>query len=246
MVHRSTLFLLGGIGLAVLGGYYYYQYQKQQQNQTSITEPFLASGLLPTTTDSKKIQTNKEPEHITDIPSNSHTLQDPKVEINRRLRYFRKVIRRFEALLWKRFQHGDSELTPLRKYIEQLHHQIDKVTIHEDPEKSYSQDKRSIFLCMRDASDPQKLIGFNTVCFVLIHELSHIACPCEEVHGKEFMEIFKHLLYQAIRYGIWNPVYYPEHITSYCGVTISLLPLKHAELEKALKNPLPLFPHTPK
>lgn len=86
---------------------------------------------------------------------------------------------------------------------------------------AYSQNKgEKIAFCLDTEKNGGKLIDMNTLIFVAIHELSHVAC--ESVgHTNEFWSIFKFLLQEAKSIGIYNPIDYKKKPTKYCGMTIN-------------------------
>lgn len=153
-------------------------------------------------------------------------------------------VRRFERCLWQRYTTGDAELVHLSTYLEQLHRKMDNLEILEGfvaNRTSYSIGKQRIVLCMR-SKEPEtwsQLIDENIVTFALIHELGHISCPCID-HPPEFINLFRNLLYQAIRYGIWKPVDYTQNPVRYCGKTVAAVPLNTAEMHLAASMPLKL------
>jgi predicted metal-dependent hydrolase len=67
--------------------------------------------------------------------------------------------------------------------------------------------------------DNEQLIDENTLMFVAIHELSHVATKSIG-HKSEFWENFKFLLEKAKEAGIHNPVDYKKEPQEYCGMKI--------------------------
>lgn len=87
---------------------------------------------------------------------------------------------------------------------------------------AYSQNKgESISFCLNKyKSGSGGLIDLNTLTFVAIHELSHVAT--ESVgHTPEFWSNFKFLLQEANKIGIYEPVDYGKKPGHYCGVDIT-------------------------
>lgn len=87
---------------------------------------------------------------------------------------------------------------------------------------SYSINKgEQIVLCLRNKN---KLMDINTMMFVLLHEVAHIAT--ESIgHTKEFWENFKWILEESINIGIYTKVDYSKEAVEYCGMKISTTPL---------------------
>jgi len=85
---------------------------------------------------------------------------------------------------------------------------------------AYSQNKgEKMAFCLNTEKTGDKLIDPNTLTFVAIHELSHIATKSIG-HKSEFWENFKFLLEQAKESGIHTPKDYKKDPQKYCGMTI--------------------------
>ena len=87
---------------------------------------------------------------------------------------------------------------------------------------AYSENKgRKIAFCLnKKKNDDNNLIDENTLMFVAIHEMSHIASQTIG-HNTEFWDNFKFLLKEAKEAGVYNPIDYKSHNEEYCGMTIS-------------------------
>ena len=69
-----------------------------------------------------------------------------------------------------------------------------------------------------------KLIDLNTLTFVALHELSHVAT--ESIgHTPEFWKNFKFILEQAKTIGVYKPIDYKKNPATYCGMEITDNPL---------------------
>ncbi len=109
-----------------------------------------------------------------------------------------------------------------------------------DPEgdTSYTVDKGAILaLCLRERErhgggdhSPHNLHNLNTVMFVVVHELTHIAVEVLD-HPRQFWEAFKFLLRDAANIGILLPVPYGRFPERYCGITIDYNPFYDAQLD---------------
>jgi hypothetical protein len=87
---------------------------------------------------------------------------------------------------------------------------------------AYSENKgEKIAFCLNKEKnkDKEALIDENTLTFVAIHELSHIATKSIG-HKDEFWENFKFLLGEAKDAGIHNPQDYKSEPKEYCGMKI--------------------------
>ena len=56
--------------------------------------------------------------------------------------------------------------------------------------------------------------------YVVIHEMSHFACP-EIGHGPLFQKIFKKFLEESIKIGIYNYEDYNKNSVEYCGMNLN-------------------------
>jgi hypothetical protein len=86
---------------------------------------------------------------------------------------------------------------------------------------AYSENKgEKLAYCLNvKNNDNEHLIDENTLMFVSIHELSHIATKSVG-HKTEFWDNFKFLLEEAKSAGIHNPVDYKKSPQEYCGMKI--------------------------
>lgn len=86
---------------------------------------------------------------------------------------------------------------------------------------AYSENKgEKLAFCLNvEKKDNNHLIDENTLLFVAIHELSHIATKSIG-HKSEFWDNFKFLLKEAEDAGIYKPVDYKKKPQEYCGMKI--------------------------
>lgn len=100
-----------------------------------------------------------------------------------------------------------------------------------DPEgdTSYTIDKGAVLaLCLREA-DAHGLHDIETLMFVTLHELTHIAV--EDVdHPPRFWQAFKFILGEARQAGVLRGVDYGRYPTNYCGLDIDYNPLYDQDL----------------
>jgi len=86
---------------------------------------------------------------------------------------------------------------------------------------AYSQNKgEKLAFCLNTEKDNDTLIDPNTLLFVAIHELSHIATKSIG-HQDEFWSNFKFLLTEASRIKIYVPINYKKKPARYCGTNIT-------------------------
>lgn len=86
---------------------------------------------------------------------------------------------------------------------------------------AYSENKgEKLAFCLDTEKQNGQLIDLNTLTFVAIHELAHIAT--ESVgHTPEFWDNFKFLLQEANEINIYEPVDYSKTPQRYCGMDIN-------------------------
>lgn len=86
---------------------------------------------------------------------------------------------------------------------------------------AYSENKgEKIAFCLgEDKEDVDNLIDQNTLMFVALHELSHLATKSIG-HTQEFWDNFKFLLQESEKIGIYKPVDYKKNKKNYCGMNI--------------------------
>jgi hypothetical protein len=86
---------------------------------------------------------------------------------------------------------------------------------------AYSENKgEKLAFCLNKQKNGSKLIDINTLTFVALHELSHIATKSHG-HGQDFWENFKWVLLNAKEAGIYSPIDYKNYPEDYCGMTIN-------------------------
>ena len=95
------------------------------------------------------------------------------------------------------------EILPTSKYTAYSENQGDKLAF-----------------CVKKTKQGSSLIDENTLTFVALHELSHIAT--ESIgHTTEFWNNFKFILKEAVTKNLYNPINYKENPTSYCSMKIT-------------------------
>lgn len=86
---------------------------------------------------------------------------------------------------------------------------------------AYSENKgEKMAFCVTKKKNGLKLIDENTLTFVAIHELAHVATKSIG-HKDEFWNNFKFLLEEAVQIGLYNPVDYKKNPQEYCGMDIT-------------------------
>ncbi len=127
------------------------------------------------------------------------------------------------------------KLTKLVKYLGEKYptrENVKRLTSKFNPKKimetlptskftAYSENKgEKLAFCTTTTKEGSKLIDENTLTFVALHEISHIAT--ESIgHKKEFWENFKFILKNAVSLGLYEPKDYKKKPQKYCGMTIT-------------------------
>jgi hypothetical protein len=114
---------------------------------------------------------------------------------------------------------------PGRKNVQRLVDNFNPKKIYETLPTSeytaYSENKgEKLAFCTTTTKKGNKMIDENTLTFVAIHELSHLATKSVG-HTDEFWSNFKFLLEESKQIGVYNPVDYKKTPQPYCGMTIS-------------------------
>tara|TARA_B000000477_G_scaffold124565_1_gene132699 strand:+ start:31030 stop:31671 length:642 start_codon:yes stop_codon:yes gene_type:complete len=89
---------------------------------------------------------------------------------------------------------------------------------------SYSVNKgEEIVLCIRNK---EKLMDLNTMMFVVLHELSHLAS--ESIgHTDEFWTNFRWILEESINIGVYQHQEFNKKPVEYCGMSITSSPIDY-------------------
>ena len=125
------------------------------------------------------------------------------------------------------YQHiNDDDIKKYKDYIIRLHERIRSIIILESTQDSlytsYSVNKgEQIVFCLRSRKLFNKLHDVNLMMYVVLHEISHVACPIYDNHGPLFKEIFKFITENAIKIGIYQKINFAQNHEEYCGLNIT-------------------------
>lgn len=93
--------------------------------------------------------------------------------------------------------------------------------VNSSNDTSYTLDKGYLVsMCLRASKSKSKakFHDLNTLRFVLLHELTHIAANVQQ-HPDRFWEVFKWILKEAVDAGIYQPVdYSKDPVHGYCDI----------------------------
>jgi hypothetical protein len=147
--------------------------------------------------------------NLPDKQKSSNTLAEIRSNIVKLVNYLKENSNKFPKKL---------------SYIKDLIKRTKVINIMETPKDdkftSYTVNKgEKIVFCLR-----HKIINtihdMNTLMYVVIHELAHVGCP-EYGHTPLFKKIFKFLLKQSVKIGIYVAVDYTKLPQNYCGMVIN-------------------------
>ena len=86
---------------------------------------------------------------------------------------------------------------------------------------AYSENKgEKLAFCLNTEKKNNQLIDLNTLMYVALHEISHIATKSVG-HTDEFWQNFKFFIEQAKTIKIYKPVDYKKTPAKYCGMDIT-------------------------
>ena len=90
---------------------------------------------------------------------------------------------------------------------------------------AYSENKgQKIAFCLnKQKEDNNNLIDINTLMFVALHEMAHVASKSIG-HNDEFWDNFSFLIGEAEKIQIYYPIDYSKKNGEYCGMTITSSP----------------------
>lgn len=91
---------------------------------------------------------------------------------------------------------------------------------------TYTVDKEDMHICLRTRDSNEHIYDINTLMYVVLHELAHLCNYTQNGtpiigHGNEFKMIFKFLVEEAIKIGIYDYINYTRNPQEYCGIKIS-------------------------
>ena len=91
---------------------------------------------------------------------------------------------------------------------------------------TYTVDKQDMHICLRTRDQYENIYDIDLLMYVVLHELAHL-CNYDKYgrpiigHGFEFKFIFKFLVEEAIKIGIYKFSDYSRNPKEYCGIQIS-------------------------
>lgn len=132
-----------------------------------------------------------------------------------------KTVKKCNRLILKMKKRSPSH--PITKrLVEGYNPQKIQETLPTSSHVAYSENKgeKLAFCLLKSKKNKLKLIDPNTLMFVALHELSHIA-TVSVGHTPEYWKNFKYILEKAVENGLYEPEDYKKNPTGYCGMTIN-------------------------
>ena len=157
---------------------------------------------------------------ISDVNGNTYCVRDRhKLELAAdRLAYVNNNLNKLVNHLAKKY--------PDKKNVQRLVNGYNPKKIYETLPTSeftaYSENKgEKLAFCLdTEKNSKGRLIDINTLMYVALHEVSHIATKSIG-HNEEFWNNFKFMITEAKEINIYNPVDYKKEPARYCGMNIS-------------------------
>jgi hypothetical protein len=157
---------------------------------------------------------------ISDVNGNTYCVRDRhKLELAAdRLAYVNNNLNKLVNHLAEKY--------PDKKNVQRLINGYNPKKIYETLPTSeftaYSENKgEKLAFCLdTEKNSKGRLIDINTLMYVALHEVSHIATKSIG-HNDEFWNNFKFMITEAKEINIYNPVDYKKEPARYCGMNIS-------------------------
>lgn len=82
---------------------------------------------------------------------------------------------------------------------------------------SYTVNKTALVICIRQVD--HSFVKKNVVMYLVLHEMGHMACP-EVGHTPMFWDVFKKVLREAVKMGLYSKIDFKNKPEPYCGISI--------------------------
>ena len=156
---------------------------------------------------------------ISDVDGNTYCVRERS-----KLTLAADLLAKTATKLKKLVQHVDknyNEKSCVKRLTKGFNPQKISETLPTSEYTAYSENKgEKLAFCLNTEKKGNKLIDENTLTFVAIHELAHIATKSIG-HTDEFWQNFKFLLQEAEKINIYSPVDYKNRSTKYCGMKLT-------------------------
>lgn len=106
----------------------------------------------------------------------------------------------------------------LKRYNPDVIYETNPLNIHGETSSTIKKGEK-MNVCIRYRENPEKLVPYHVLIYVLLHEIGHVAADVWG-HPPEFWQIFKFILNEAYDAKLWTPINYREHPEKYCGIMV--------------------------
>jgi predicted metal-dependent hydrolase len=161
-----------------------------------------------------------------DIDNNYYLVRntDDKKETANILGKIRKDVLNLSNFLYENKDEKNNK--EYKEYIELLQSKAKDIIFVESTQNSiytsYSVNKgEQIVFCLRTKDFKQKIHEYNLIMYVVLHEISHVACPIYDNHGPLFKKIFAFLTKEAIKLNLYEKIDFGANPQMYCGMKIT-------------------------
>jgi hypothetical protein len=157
---------------------------------------------------------------ISDVNGNKYCVRDrSKLELAAdKLAHINNRMNELVSYLAKKYPDRDNVQRLVKGYNPQKIYE----TLPTSEYTAYSENKgEKLAFCLdTEKNSKGRLIDTNTLMYVALHELSHIATKSIG-HTDEFWQNFKFIITEAKEIGVYNPIDYKNQPARYCGMNIS-------------------------
>ena len=157
---------------------------------------------------------------ISDVNGNKYCVRDrSKLELAAdKLAHINNRMNELVSYLAKKYPDRDNVQRLVKGYNPQKIYE----TLPTSEYTAYSENKgEKLAFCLdTEKNSKGRLIDTNTLMYVALHELSHIATKSIG-HTDEFWQNFKFIITEAKKIGVYNPIDYKNQPARYCGMNIS-------------------------
>ena len=170
---------------------------------------------------------------ISDIDNNNYLIRNGKNKSKRFLKESANILARINININKMINHlCDNYIDDqnynyfIRKLRDNYNYSILSEASVDNRYTTYTINKESMHVCLRTRDQLEELYDMNLLMYVLLHENSHLCnytrngIPIEG-HGSEFKMIFKFLIQEAIKIGVYTYEDYTSNPREYCGIKIN-------------------------
>lgn len=97
---------------------------------------------------------------------------------------------------------------------------------YDDRFTTFTIDKQDMHICLRTRDESEELYDIDILMYVILHELAHL-CNYDKNgtpitgHGKEFKYIFRILVIESMKIGIYKYINFVKTPKEYCGIMIN-------------------------